>query len=134
MLSPHRDRPQCRPRQYRVTAGQRCPSYRRAIFEDKVLTRSYVVDFKTAVNPRWWVTSPGSAEGAVLNNGRPYLGFLTGVRGVFQPLRVLERIVTHEDIASKSRAMSPGATCCGQDWRRLRSGAAMPCSCCHSAG
>jgi hypothetical protein len=76
---------------------------------DEVLKLSYVVYFETAVNHRCW-----------------------SCRRV--PQRVLERIVTHEDIASKSRAMSPGATCCGQDWRRLRSGAAMPCSCCHSAG
>src|SRR6202008_2625440 len=38
LLSPHRDRPPCRPRQYRVTAGQRCPSYRRAISETQFLT------------------------------------------------------------------------------------------------
>jgi transposase-like protein len=34
-LSAPRDRPPCRPRQYRVTAGQRCPSYRRAISDTK---------------------------------------------------------------------------------------------------
>jgi hypothetical protein len=33
--SAHRDRPHCSPRQYRVTAGQRCPSYRRGISDTK---------------------------------------------------------------------------------------------------
>ena len=36
-------------------------------------------------------------------------------------------------MASYSRATSAGDTCCGQDWRRLRSGEAMPCSSAHSA-
>ena len=35
-------------------------------------------------------------------------------------------------MASYSRATSAGDTCCGQDWRRVRSGEAMPCSSAHS--
>src|SRR6478672_4213882 len=35
LLSPHRDRSPCRPRQYRVTAGKRCPSYLRGTSDTK---------------------------------------------------------------------------------------------------
>ena len=39
----------------------------------------------------------------------------------------------HDAMASNSLATSDGDTCCGQDWRIERSGAAMPCSCFHSS-
>ena len=42
LLSPHRDRPRWGPRQYRVTAGQRCPSYRRGTSDTEFRDRKSV--------------------------------------------------------------------------------------------
>ena len=78
-LSAHRDRPQCRPRQYRVTAGQRCPSYRRAtstrtfeilvcrLFRDRVQFCSGLVDLIECVGCHGGVghAFPGAGEGFV---------------------------------------------------------------------
>src|SRR4051794_33298759 len=50
-----------------------------------------------------------------------------------QPGNTIRAFCGHDAIASNSRATSPALTCCGQELRRLRSGAAMPCSDFHSS-